>query len=203
MKNSKIAAQTKQKSAKDNIVLPEPAWPSLVEILPGDSYIPVVGVHTTLLLFSGLFLPRTTFLQDITYVQADLEQISSTDHPQHPFLEALTLNPLATLVYICLGAAVLQSWWAGYVRDWWSLSIVEGSENEKRLQKAIIDRQKLRVRLRGNHRSPLTSNPVIPGIYDCMACHNRHFYIFTWFIDFIRRTLHLVRLPKSNNEVAV
>ncbi len=118
-----------------------------MEIFPGNSYIPVVGVHTTLLLFSGLFLPRTTFLQDINYVQTDSPQMSSADHPQHPFLDLLTLNPLATLIYICLGAAVLQSWWAGYVRDWWSLSIVEGSENEKRLEKAVIDRQKIRVRL--------------------------------------------------------
>ncbi|KAF9452115.1 hypothetical protein P691DRAFT_661617 [Macrolepiota fuliginosa MF-IS2] len=118
---------------------------SLIEIFPGNSYIPVVGVHTTLLLFSGLFLPRTTFLKDIAGVQIDPAQSSSLDRPQHSFLEPLTINPLSTLVYVCLGAAVLQGWWAGYMRDWWSLSILEGSESEKRLEKAITDRQKIKA----------------------------------------------------------
>lgn len=118
---------------------------SLVEVLPGNSYIPIVGVHTTLLLFNALFLPRTTFLQDIAGLRVDPAQLSSLDRPQHPFLEPLTLNPLTTIVYICLGAAVLQTWWAGYVRDWLSLMTIKGSENEKRLEKAIVNRQKTKA----------------------------------------------------------
>ncbi|KXN83813.1 Phosphatidylinositol-glycan biosynthesis class F protein [Leucoagaricus sp. SymC.cos] len=116
-----------------------------MEILPGNWYIPVVGVHTTLLLFSGLFLPRTTFLQDVTGVRVDPAQLSSLDRPQHPFLEPLTLNPLTTIIYICSGAAVLQTWWAGYIRNWWSHNNIDDSENEQRLEKTLVDRHKVQA----------------------------------------------------------
>lgn len=159
MRKTKGITNTSPKAQKDNHASPMGPGPSLVEILPGNSYIPVVGVHTTLLLFSGLFLPRTTFLRDIAGVQIDPTQHSSLDRPQHPFLEPLTSSPLSTLVYICVGATVLQGWWAGYVRDWWSLSVIEGSENEKRLEKAIIDRQKIEVRFT-TYTLPPTFNSV-------------------------------------------
>jgi phosphatidylinositol glycan class F len=120
---------------------------SAKDLLPGISYIPTVGVHTTLLAFNALFLPRTTLLQDITRIEIDPAQLSSLDHPQHPFLDALTKSPLSTLVYICFGTAVLQSWWAGYVRDWWAQTVLYGPETERRLDKAMIDRQKVKVRL--------------------------------------------------------
>lgn len=116
------------------------------EVFPGNSYIPVVGVHVTLLTFNALFLPRTTFLQELTNIPIDLAQLSSLDRPQHPFLDPLTLSPLTTTLYICFGAAILQSWWAGYIREWWSLILVDGSENEQ-LEKVLLDRQKIKVRV--------------------------------------------------------
>jgi phosphatidylinositol glycan class F len=119
---------------------------SRVDLLPAISYIPTVGVHTTLLVFNALFLPRTTFLQDITRIEIDPAQLSSLDHPQHPFLDPLTKSPLSTLVYICFGTAVLQSWWAGYVRNWWARTVVYGSDSQRRLDKAMIGRQKVKVR---------------------------------------------------------
>jgi len=106
------------------------------EILPGYSYIPVVGVHATLLAFNALFLPRTTFLQELTGVSVNSAQLSSLDRPQHPFLEPLTLNPLMTTLYICFGAAILQSWW--------SLVLADGSKNEQ-LEKAFANRRKIKV----------------------------------------------------------
>jgi len=114
------------------------------EVLPGNSYIPVVGVHATLLAFNALFLPRTTFLQELTGISVNPAQLSSLDHPQHPFLEPLTLNPLTTTLYICFGAAILQSWWAGYIREWWSLVLVDRSSNEQ-LEKAFANQQKIKV----------------------------------------------------------
>lgn len=145
MKHTKGTAPQNSKDAKQGDTSSKNPGNSLSEILPGISYIPVVGVHTTLLLFNGFFLPRTTFLQDVTGIQIDPAQYSSLDRPQHPFLEALTNNPLSTLIYICCGVAVLQAWWAGYVRDWWCLTLIDGSQNEKRLEKAMIDRQKIKV----------------------------------------------------------
>jgi hypothetical protein len=129
-------------------------------------------------------------------VKVDPAQLSSLDRPQHSFLEPLTLNPLATIAYICLGATVLQTWWAGYVRDWWSLSIVDGSgsENEKRLEKAIIDRQKIKVCF------PRPNSPIPdfrhnrPGFHDCMACDGRRFHHLSWPVDFVRRAILLVRM---------
>jgi len=114
------------------------------EVLPGNSYIPVVGVHATLLAFNALFLPRTTFLQELTGISVNSAQLSSLDRPRHPFLEPLTLNPLTTTLYICFGAAILQSWWAGYIREWWSLVLADGSKNEQ-LEKAFANRQKIKV----------------------------------------------------------
>ncbi|XP_006455119.1 hypothetical protein AGABI2DRAFT_180310 [Agaricus bisporus var. bisporus H97] len=118
---------------------------SQVDLLPGNSYIPSVGVHTTLLVFNAFFLPRTTLLQDITRIEIDPAQLSSLDHPQHPFLDPLTKSPLSTLVYICFGTAVLQSWWAGFVHNWRASTVVYGSDNQKRIERAMIDRQKAKA----------------------------------------------------------
>ncbi|KDR76870.1 hypothetical protein GALMADRAFT_155582 [Galerina marginata CBS 339.88] len=111
------------------------------------SYISVVGVHTTLWSFVALYFPRAQFLGGLTGSEWDKTQISSRDRPQHPFLEALTVNPTSTLLYICIGAVVLQSWWAGWIRDWWLRLGVRGTEDERRTEIAFLDRQKLSISL--------------------------------------------------------
>ncbi|KAG6830836.1 hypothetical protein H0H92_014488 [Tricholoma furcatifolium] len=63
---------------------------------PLAQYSSIVGVHTTLLTFTALFLPRTTNLFPVT------TPLTSQDRPQHPFLEALT------------------AWWGGWLRGWWT-----------------------------------------------------------------------------------
>ncbi|KAJ3565995.1 hypothetical protein NP233_g7286 [Leucocoprinus birnbaumii] len=145
MKSSKESNKPLQGKSLSSQTTQDSTLASPVEVLPGNSYIPVVGVHATLLLFNALFLPRTTFMQDLTGVRVDPSQLSSLDRPQHPFLEPLTLNPLTTIAYVCLGAAALQTWWAGYMREWWSLTVIAGSENEKRIEKAMVDGQKIRA----------------------------------------------------------
>lgn len=125
-----------------------PGLSAAPESLPMTSYISVVGVHTTLWSFVALYLPRNQLLGDLKNSTWDDTPVSSRDRPQHPFLDALTVNPTATLLYICLGAVVLQSWWAGYLRDWWLRLGVRGTEEERKTEIALLNRQKLSVRNR-------------------------------------------------------
>ena len=111
--------------------------------IPINSYIAVVGVHTSLWTFTALYLPRTTF----TNAEWDSsQQLSSRDRPQHPFMVALTQNPTWTLACICLGASLVQSWWARQVRRWWLDLVIQGTQEEKRMQSAFHDSKKLTVR---------------------------------------------------------
>ena len=80
-------------------------------------YTSVVGTNAVLLIFTGLYLPRSS-----SWVGINLDsQKSSLDRPQHSFLVALTANPTATGLWISLGSAIITMWWAGWTRLWWSL----------------------------------------------------------------------------------
>lgn len=105
---------------------------------PLARYTSLVGVHCSLLLFTALFLPRTSFSNLLssfltgTYTPnsrtapangtfphaGDGAPSSSADRPEHPFLVALTRDPVATLGWLCAGAALLQVWWATWLRAW-------------------------------------------------------------------------------------
>ncbi|KAJ8083427.1 Glycosylphosphatidylinositol (GPI) anchor assembly protein [Marasmius tenuissimus] len=111
---------------------------------PFGRYTGVVGVHTTLLAFTALFLPRSTFLFEITRTDIDESKLTSRDRPQHPFLEDLTLNPALTTATICGGVILLQCWWAGFVRGWWVEYSLRGTEDEKRLERTKLEKDKLR-----------------------------------------------------------
>ncbi|KAF9484298.1 hypothetical protein BDN70DRAFT_989748 [Pholiota conissans] len=114
-------------------------------LLSMTGYFSIVGVHTTLWVFVAFYLPRTAVLSDLAAPKWGEAQISSRDRPQHPFLEPLTRNPTATLFYICAGAIVLQSWWGGWMREWWLQLGIQGTEEEKRTEKATYDRQKMTI----------------------------------------------------------
>lgn len=120
----------------------------LANSIPINSYIAVVGVHTTLWAFTGLYLPRTTFTSGPDTKWNSSQQLSSRDRPQHSFLVALTVNPTWTLACICLGAGIVQSWWAGQVKRWWLDLSIQGTDEEKRIQRAFHDSKKLTVRVR-------------------------------------------------------
>ena len=111
-------------------------------MIPINSYIAVVGVHTSLWTFTALYLPRTT----LTNGNTEWQQLSSRDRPQHPFMVALTQNPTWTLACICLGASLVQSWWARQVRRWWLDLFIQGTKEEKRMQSAFHDSKNLTVR---------------------------------------------------------
>ncbi|KAI5122140.1 hypothetical protein M0805_000787 [Coniferiporia weirii] len=71
----------------------------------------LLGVHTTLLLFTAFYLPRSSFLLSPLPLQA-----SSRDRPQHDFLRPLTADPQLTLVWLCAGVAVIQASWASWLK---------------------------------------------------------------------------------------
>ncbi|KJA21317.1 hypothetical protein HYPSUDRAFT_140786 [Hypholoma sublateritium FD-334 SS-4] len=112
-------------------------------LLSMAGYFSVVGVHTTLWVFVAFYLPRTTFLANMAKLESGESQVSSRDRPQHHFLAPLTANPASTLLYICVGGIILQSWWAEWMRDWWLQLGLKGTEEEKRTEKAFHDRQKM------------------------------------------------------------
>lgn len=116
------------------------------DTIPINSYIAVVGVHTSLWAFTALYLPRTTLTNRNTEWDSSQQQLSSRDRPQHPFLVALTQNPTWTLGCICLGAGLVQSWWARQVRRWWLDLFISGTQEEKRIQSAFHDSKNLTVR---------------------------------------------------------
>lgn len=119
---------------------------SHVPFFPLARYFSIVGVHTTLLLFVALFLPRSTFLFELTRPVVDEAKLTSRDRPQEPFLNALTTSPLTTVASICLGVAILQNWWAGWVRTW-SLDYRFGvSDDAVRVEKGKLLAGRLAVR---------------------------------------------------------
>ncbi|KAG5635370.1 hypothetical protein H0H81_011517 [Sphagnurus paluster] len=126
---------------------------------PFARYTSIVGVHTTLLSFTALFLPRTTLLLDL----APSPTATSLDRPQHPFLEALTARPALTLACLCTGAALLQSWWAGWVRSWGAQYAMRGSDDERRLETAALDGARGKA-LRGAALTTLVASVILHAV---------------------------------------
>lgn len=77
---------------------------------PYARYTSVVGVHTSLVAFTALFLPQTSLLL--------WPSLADPDRPETQFKDALTNNPVITLAWIVAGLVVLQVWWAGWIRHW-------------------------------------------------------------------------------------
>ena len=81
---------------------------------PYTKYTSILGAHSLLLLFTALYVPRTSLLIATLPAQA-----TSQDKPQHAFLHPLTADPILTLAWLCLGVVICQVWWAGWMRLWW------------------------------------------------------------------------------------
>ena len=85
--------------------------------LPLFSYATTVGIHSSLLLFTALFLPRTSLAIFGSIPNFPLLQpVSSLDRPQPEFLEALTASPPLTLAWLCAGAFLISFSWGGRIR---------------------------------------------------------------------------------------
>ncbi|KAI0826189.1 GPI biosynthesis protein family Pig-F-domain-containing protein [Irpex lacteus] len=78
---------------------------------PYARYTSLVGVHTSLLAFTAVFLPMSAFADLSTPAQYK-------SRPKRAPIEVLTETPWRTVAWMCLGVLVLQWWWAGWVRQW-------------------------------------------------------------------------------------
>lgn len=137
-RQSKSKAQAK---APKPSKFPSKQFHSAPTFFPWARYVSIVGVHTALLGFVALFMPRvpSTVL---------LGSISATGTPPAPakFLDALTDDPTLTLAWILVGLVALQGWWAGWVRQWSNEYAIEGTDTEKMLERNEQDKSKFTVR---------------------------------------------------------
>ncbi len=81
-----------------------------------------LSLHLTLsflLIFSFLFLPRTSIYLYSPSPSPPLLQKSSLDRPEHPFLTAITANPIGTMIWVNVGIWVCMTWWGGWLKVWW------------------------------------------------------------------------------------
>ncbi|KAF7293048.1 hypothetical protein MIND_01204200 [Mycena indigotica] len=147
-------------SRPDARLATSPPIPPNPSHFPFASYTAAVGVHTTLHAFSALFLPRTPGVIELISPELDPNSFTSRDRPQAAFLEVLTRSPPATLACICLGAAVLQSWWGGWLRSWRIESILQGTGAERKVARARIDAKKIAALL-----DAWIATAVAAGIY--------------------------------------
>ncbi len=133
-----MAKRKANKTAKAAPQQSEPLDMANAPFFPFARYTSIVGVHTSLLAFVALFFPRM-------FIDADMEQSSSKDRPQHPFLVALTTSPTITVSSMILGVVVLQAWWGGWIRDWLIDYSLNGSDDARRLDKTKINERKTSV----------------------------------------------------------
>ncbi|OCH90481.1 hypothetical protein OBBRIDRAFT_776854 [Obba rivulosa] len=113
------AVRAKPSSTKAGANQEKGAYVAPPENFPVAAYTSVTGVHTTLLAFTALFLPRTpvSFLTDaFPAARRAAENASGTPRPSA--LHLLTSRPVRTLAWICAGTFIVQLWWAGWVRNW-------------------------------------------------------------------------------------
>lgn len=112
---TKIAPKSSKATGySDTMSTGSPAAP----FFPFARYTSIVGVHTSLLAFTALFLPRTTLsmLWEPSTVSADIT--SDTIATKLSRLPSLTENPLRTAAWLCAGTFILQLWWASWIRGW-------------------------------------------------------------------------------------
>ena len=85
--------------------------------LPLFRYATTVGIHSSLLVFTALFLPRTSLVVfNDTSNFPFLQPASSLDRPQPEFLEVLTASPPLTLAWLCSGVFLISFSWGSRIR---------------------------------------------------------------------------------------
>lgn len=104
-----VSVSTRLSRFSSDMTSSEPSPPA--PYFPLLRFCSLLGVHTTLLLFTALYLPRSTFL-----ISSVPPQASSRDRPEHAFLRALSADATLTLTWLCLGAAFVQGSWASWIK---------------------------------------------------------------------------------------
>ncbi|KAF7986121.1 hypothetical protein HWV62_41565 [Athelia sp. TMB] len=98
---------------------------------PFARYVSIVGVHTSLLAFVALFMPRVP-----------TSVINSASMSPRRFMDPLTDDTKLTLAWILVGLLALQGWWAGWVRQWSNEYSINGTDTEKMLERNEQDKGK-------------------------------------------------------------
>ncbi|KAG8216237.1 GPI biosynthesis protein family Pig-F-domain-containing protein [Butyriboletus roseoflavus] len=126
-RTAKPPTTSKATSVKSGETAPAPLDP-----FPFAQYASVLGVHLILVGFIALYLPQTTRLFAPLAVR-------KADRPQTEFIEMLTGDPSLTLGWIFAGLALLQVWWASWVRKWSFEQTARGTEVEMKLDRVRFD----------------------------------------------------------------
>lgn len=149
---------------------------------PYARYISLLGAHSLLLIFTALFIPRTSLLVAPLPAQA-----SSQDKPQHPFLHPITADPALTLAWLCAGVLTCQIWWASWLRMWWreyetEQSVrfgVEKSDAERRIENVETAAMKFAVSSGHFVVVEVSSNDAEQIIeYERRFCYDYGFFCF-------------------------
>ncbi|KAG0699405.1 GPI biosynthesis protein family Pig-F-domain-containing protein [Suillus ampliporus] len=126
---------TRKETANKTVVSSSTDQPRAA-FFPYARYTSVVGVHTSLVAFTALFLPQTSHL-------LWPHEPTLTDRPQSQFLDAITDSPVVTLAWIAAGLVVLQVWWAGWIRQWCFEYTSRGTGDELKVDRYRFDRSRL------------------------------------------------------------
>jgi len=138
-----------QKKSKPTTTAEIPNFKSLS--FPFAPYTGLVGIHTSLLAFTALYLPRSSLYiptalysayfqvpDDSTVLSQPQSDISGTS-----VITSLTASPVQTLAWTVGGVALLQTWWGGWVRQWALRAREEGSEGERKAQRQELEKDKV------------------------------------------------------------
>ncbi|KAI0752851.1 GPI biosynthesis protein family Pig-F-domain-containing protein [Daedaleopsis nitida] len=119
----------------------EPLNPSLepASTFPFARYTSIVGVHTSLLAFSALILPGTSLTSFAPWVSSNRTE-AAEEQRSRDISHLLTESPLRTVAWICVGAFIVQSWWAGWIRQW-SLEVREQKKDQAEATQKKFERK--------------------------------------------------------------
>ena len=98
---NKPSKQQQQQQSEPASLQPAASAPPPTPFFPYARYISIVGVHTSLLAFTALILPRSAF--------ADLSSpAAARSKPRRDPMLVISENPARSLAWMCLGCFVLQ-----------------------------------------------------------------------------------------------
>ncbi|CCM01984.1 uncharacterized protein FIBRA_04058 [Fibroporia radiculosa] len=136
------------------------------EFFPFARYISATGVHACLLAFTALVLPRTSPSFVAHFAPSWHQNAEPADFSLQGTLSLLTRSPVRTVLWTCVGAAVLQAWWASCLQEWLLESrmqkrgVTDAAEKPKqKLDKRASGRRQLET-LKNASLTTLVAHPV-------------------------------------------
>ncbi|KAH9829215.1 GPI biosynthesis protein family Pig-F-domain-containing protein [Rhodofomes roseus] len=128
------------------------ADPGPTPFFPLARYASVTGVHTCLLGFTALYLPRSSlsFFTSLNFFETGPESTAPSGEAPPDALHLLTSNPASTVSWLCAGALLLQPWWAACIKSWSreaSLQLKGGRDaaevSKHKLDRSVLNSQRV------------------------------------------------------------